>query len=84
MKIVSNGLHALNLRAHSSSMVYVSGVLGGATANIVKKTGFTLTESPLEINKAYEVKHGSGVGLFVEVSGAGGTTSIELDVHGLD
>jgi hypothetical protein len=83
MKITGNGLFPVNLRSSSSSMFYVSGVLGGATVNIVKKAGFNLTTDPLVVDTMYEAKHGSEVNLYIEVSGASGTTNIVIDVHGL-
>ena len=73
MKITEDGYTLLDTQANSVSIIYVSGSLGGGTATLgyYDDTGFVaLTEGALTIGSQTEVRHGSGMQLFVHLTGA--------------
>ena len=85
MKITVNGLHPMDVQGYGSSVVYVSGSLGGGVATLGYGTddGFVaLTDGVLEVGKQLEVTHGLGMALLVQMAGSTGA-NLEVMVKGL-
>ena len=86
MEITANGDHALNISAAATAIVLVSGVSGGATMTLTYKnygtnTGYMpLSSGVLAIGEQYVVHKGEGIELYCTVTGATGTTVIDIDV----
>jgi len=83
MRIIANGLYELDTDGYTRSVVYVSGVDGGATMALSKATGKPLTDGTIVIDGEYTIGHGRRKTIYVEVTGVTGTTDITITTHGL-
>ena len=63
-------------------VIYTSGVFGGATVEVQYKNGLgqykTLQDGALAVDTQTEIRKGRGVDLFITVTGATGTTEIDI------
>jgi len=85
MIITADGNHALNQNLKNGKLIlYVSGEYGGATASLsyVDSVGSTipLTDGELLTGQQYQIDAGKYITLFATVTGASGTTAIEIKV----
>lgn len=71
-----NGKHSMG-----SSIVYLSGDLGGATA-VLTGFGGALVDGTVAIGTQYQVRHGRDADLFLVVSG--GSPDFSVKVSGLE
>ena len=75
MKIIEDGLFDLETTAVSSSVVYVSGSLGGgvATLGYTDDDGFIpLTDGVVAVGSQFVINHGSNMHVFIQLVGASG------------
>jgi len=77
----------VNGHAASSFVVYISGVYSTATVKLVYKDGFgnfiDLEDGNLASNTQNIVNAGKDAAIFLDVSGADGSTNIAVDVRGV-
>lgn len=93
MNITANGTYVLSTPSHSgkgisSTIVYVSGALGAATGTLSYINGasnaIALTAGAVSIDEQYKIDHGVGVTPVLVVTGADGSTDIEIDLAGVE
>jgi hypothetical protein len=93
MIITKNGVHPIvkPVRGSTSttSVVYVAGEMGGASAEFVhvfSNGDVSVIEFGEEIlpNEQYVLDHGLGMLVHIRVTGATGTTRINVEAGGLD
>ena len=86
MEIRTNGVHpikrALHGKAGGTLIVYASGVAGGAVATLGYYNGLgavvPLDGGVIASGKQYKVDCGIGIDLVVSITGATGTTKLDL------
>jgi len=86
MNITGNGNHPLRNNVDGfggpNSVIYVSGNFAGAAVKLAYKdeegTLIDLLDGELLVNTQQVVEHGYGIGLYAVVSGATGSTSINI------
>ena len=89
MKITQNGFYRV-VGKHGvgggTTVVFYSGTTGGAVVTLGYYddygTWVSLTDGTLSVGTQVQVKHGSDVMLYAQVSGASGTTAISLLANG--
>lgn len=86
--ITANGDYELDAaRAPSATVVYVSGALGAATARFTYKneagTALPFTDGAVAIGEQYQITSGSNKAIFMTVTGADGSTAIEVEFAGV-
>lgn len=73
-------------QSNGTSIVYVSGVFGTATATLkyLDDTGafVSLTDGILTADEQYTVDHGIGENIYLEIASADGSTAIAITVAG--
>jgi hypothetical protein len=86
---VADGFYLLNNKhKNANSGIYVSGIMGTATAKLVyPKTNGTYADfqdGTVTSGDQIQLKHGVGMQVFVEVAGANSSTDIEFKCAGID
>ena len=86
--ITANGDYALDAALNpSTTVVYVSGLMGAATAIFTYEneagTNLPLTDGAVAIGEQYQITSGSNKEIFMTVTGADGSTSIEVESAGV-
>jgi len=89
MKITENGTHFIKSKSFinaSKSIVYLTGVTGGATCTLgflVNGTFNAYTDGVIASPSVNEITHGFGVQVYLEVTGVTGTTDLEVNITGV-
>lgn len=85
MLITVDGVYKLEVQNVGTSVIYVSGSLGGGTATLgyMAGSGFVgLTDGALAEDTQTEVRHGMGMKLVVQLVGSS-TPSLEVMIRGI-
>ena len=82
--ITANGDYKLDTEFKpNSTVVYISGAMGAATAVVTYQNAanayLPLTDAALTVGQQYEVTHGANQNIFLTVTGADGSTAIEVE-----
>ena len=79
MQLTQNGIHRITHDSAGTHSVLISGSFGGGTAVLgyMADSFVELTGGALALNQQYKVEAGSGVALYINLTGS---TGAELDV----